>query len=188
MTRPRLHRRTVLRQTSAWVVGVSGLLARSATAAVWMTPEQAMRLLIPDAQEWAPLKLSWNEQRLAQLEQLTDVRVPKTFAPQVWSALAQGHRIAWFMHDRVIGKYDWIDYALALDLQGAVLGLEVLAYRESHGGEIRQRHWRAQFIGRQGPQALRWGDDIRNISGSTLSCQHVTEGVQRLSALVRMLS
>ena len=31
------------------------------------------------------------------------------------------------------------------------------------------------------------GDDIRNISGATLSCQHVTEGVQRLSALLEVM-
>jgi hypothetical protein len=34
---------------------------------------------------------------------------------------------------------------------------------------------------------LRFGADIRNISGATLSCQHVTEGVQRLSAIVQRL-
>ena len=34
---------------------------------------------------------------------------------------------------------------------------------------------------------MRFADDIRNISGATLSCQHVTEGMQRLSALAAML-
>jgi hypothetical protein len=34
---------------------------------------------------------------------------------------------------------------------------------------------------------MRFADDIRNISGATLSCQHVTEGMQRLSALAAQL-
>jgi hypothetical protein len=34
---------------------------------------------------------------------------------------------------------------------------------------------------------MRFADDIKNISGATLSCQHVTEGVQRLSALVGLM-
>lgn len=65
--------------------------------------------------------------------------------------------------------------------------MEVTAYRESHGAEIRNAAWRRQFSGRKGPGQLRFGDDIRNISGATLSCQHVTEGVQRLSALLALL-
>ena len=63
----------------------------------------------------------------------------------------------------------------------------MLVYRESHGAEIRTPAWRRQFEGRKGPSQIRFGDDIRNISGATLSCQHVTEGVQRLSALVQGL-
>ena len=53
---------------------------------------------------------------------------------------------------------------------------------------MRQAQWRAQFKGRKGPQSLRFADDIRNVSGATLSCQHLTEGVQRLSALVQLLA
>jgi Na+-transporting NADH:ubiquinone oxidoreductase subunit NqrC len=67
------------------------------------------------------------------------------------------------------------------------LGLEILAYRESHGAEIKQTAWRKQFAGKKGPAAMRFADDIRNISGATLSCQHVTEGMQRLSALAAQL-
>jgi len=184
-----LHRRALLRQTSALAMGTPVLWwTTRAQAAVWMSPDQAMRVLIPEAHDFTPLALTWGPERWAQIAQLTEARVPKSFAPQVWSATTNGQRLGWVMLDRVIGKYDWIDYAAAFDPQGVTLGVEVLAYRESHGGEIRQTNWRGQFVGRKGPQAMRWGDDIRNISGSTLSCQHVTEGVKRLSALARLLS
>jgi Na+-transporting NADH:ubiquinone oxidoreductase subunit NqrC len=81
-----------------------------------------------------------------------------------------------------------IDYAAGFDAEGTALGIEILAYRESHGAEVRQTAWRKQFVGKKGPGAMRFADDIRNISGATLSCQHVTEGMQRVSALALMLA
>jgi Na+-transporting NADH:ubiquinone oxidoreductase subunit NqrC len=60
---------------------------------------------------------------------------------------------------------------------------EIMTYRESHGGEIRNAAWRRQFTGRRDGAALRPAVDIRNIAGATLSCEHVTAGVRYLSAL-----
>ena len=62
--------------------------------------------------------------------------------------------------------------------------IEILSYRESHGGEIRLPAWRRQFVGKTSAAPLRLGDDISNISGATLSCQHVTDGVRRIVAVV----
>ena len=59
----------------------------------------------------------------------------------------------------------------------------MLEYRESHGGEIRNARWLAQFAGRRSPEALRFRTDIKNIAGATLSSEHVTAGVRRILAL-----
>jgi len=61
--------------------------------------------------------------------------------------------------------------------------LEIMAYRESHGGEVRNPAWRAQFNRRNELEQLRFRTDIKNISGATLSSEHVTEGVRWLMAL-----
>ena len=71
-------------------------------------------------------------------------------------------------------------YGLALDATGVVQSLDVLAYRESHGDAIRLASWRAQFTGKRASDPVKIDADIRNISGATLSCRHVTEGVHRL--------
>lgn len=153
-------------------------------AAVFMDTDQALQTLMPSADRCLPLSLNLSADLMSKLAQLTGHRVPKNFAPKAWQAFHQSQSLGWVLTDRVIGKYDLIDYAAAFDPQGVQLGLEIMAYRESHGSEVRQRAWREQFKGKRGPQSMRFGDDIRNISGATLSCQHVTEGVQRLSALV----
>jgi hypothetical protein len=85
--------------------------------------------------------------------------------------------------DEVIGKEDFITYAMGVDAGGHLTALEVLAYRESHGGEIRSEAWRRQFAGRQGMGELRARVDIKDIAGATLSCEHVTAGVRWLAAL-----
>ena len=84
--------------------------------------------------------------------------------------------------DSVVGKFEQIDYAIALDANGKVLAVEILAYREGHGGEVRMPGWRNQFVGKTAADPLRIGSDISNISGATLSCTHVTDGVHRLVA------
>jgi hypothetical protein len=82
--------------------------------------------------------------------------------------------------DHVIGKHLYIDYTVAFDTSGRVTKVDILQYRESYGGEVRESGWLSQFVGKSGGSALRVGSDIRNISGATLSSLHLTEGIKRL--------
>jgi len=84
--------------------------------------------------------------------------------------------------DSVIGKFEQIDYAVAVDATGKVLAVEILVYREGHGSEVRMPAWRNQFVGKTAADPVRIGADISNISGATLSCTHLTDGVHRLVA------
>ena len=83
-----------------------------------------------------------------------------------------------------LGKHEVIDYAVAIAPGGQLLQLEVLEYRESHGSEIRGAKWREQFKGKHAQSPLRLHDDIYNLSGATISCRHVTEGIKRVLAYV----
>jgi hypothetical protein len=86
-----------------------------------------------------------------------------------------------FVVDQVIGKHLYIDYAVSIE-GGRIRRVDILAYRESYGGEIRSPSWLAQFVGKTSTSPLKVGNDIRNISGATLSSLHVTEGVKRILA------
>ncbi|WP_408596123.1 FMN-binding protein [Limnohabitans sp.] len=187
MRHPHLSRRQMLQHAAGASLGGWGLCGTAAFAAEFMRLDQARQSVLPQAQAFSPLGLGLNEATLSAVAQASQTRIPRGFNPQCWQATASDRVCGWAMADRVIGKYDIIDYVVGFTLAGAVSGLEVTAYRESHGAEIRNAAWRHQFTGRKGPGQLRFGDDIRNISGATLSCQHVTEGVQRLSALLLTL-
>jgi len=102
---------------------------------------------------------------------------------RVWKAQAGGKVIGLFVFDRVIGKHLFIDYAVSLDAGGRVHRVDILQYRESYGGEVRQASWLGQFVGKSSGSPLQVGSDIRNISGATLSSHHVTEGVKKILGL-----
>jgi Na+-translocating ferredoxin:NAD+ oxidoreductase RnfG subunit len=77
---------------------------------------------------------------------------------------------------------DWIDYAVALEPDGRVRRVDILQYRESYGGAVANESCLQQFVGKTSRSALQIDQDIRNISGATLSFRHVTESVKRILA------
>ena len=83
----------------------------------------------------------------------------------------------------MLGKQLFIRYAVAIGADDRVQRVDILEYRETHGFEVRNARWLAQFAGKGPADALQLDRDIRNISGATLSCRHVTQGVRRLLAI-----
>ncbi len=151
-------------------------LAPAAYATQYLSVEQAGRAAFPQATEF---------RAHAAPDAATAARLgaPPDWAPRVLEARGAGGRLGWLIVDQVLGKSELITYALALDAAGAVRSLEVLDYRESHGGEVRLAPWRAQFVGKTARDPVVLNQDIRNISGATLSCRHLTDGVRRLLQL-----
>jgi Na+-transporting NADH:ubiquinone oxidoreductase subunit C len=157
-------------------------VAHVAFAAQYMTVEQAQRAAFPAAGEFLP------SVPVLDAALLKDLGAASGWSPKIWRALAGARELGTLMADQVIGKSELITYALALDNAGAVISVEVLDYRESHGGEIRLAGWRKQFVGKTAADPVELNKDIKNISGATLSCRHVTEGVQRLLKLYKVMS
>jgi Na+-translocating ferredoxin:NAD+ oxidoreductase RnfG subunit len=147
-----------------WVPVAAVLVAAPAHATQYLTMEQAQRALFPEADAFAV--------------------VPLGQAPvRAWAATKAGRLLGHLMVDEVVGKHELITYGVGIGTDGVVRGVEILDYRETRGGEVRDPRWRAQFVGTRQGSPLRLGEDVQNISGATLSCRHITEGVRRLLAL-----
>jgi Na+-translocating ferredoxin:NAD+ oxidoreductase RnfG subunit len=104
----------------------------------------------------------------------------------VWEVRAGGARLGWFILDHVIGKHELITYAVGINADGSLRQFQIIDYREMYGYQVRELKWRDQFVGKTLADALELGIDIANISGATLSCRHVTEGIKRLLALYQV--
>jgi FMN-binding protein len=96
----------------------------------------------------------------------------------VWKTSSDG----FFIVDEVVGKHEFITYAIGLNADGTVKQIEIMTYRESYGYEVRNPDWRAQFVGKNASAPLKLNKDIKNISGATLSCRHIADGVKRILA------
>jgi Na+-translocating ferredoxin:NAD+ oxidoreductase RnfG subunit len=153
-----------------------------ARATQYLSVEQAQRLSFPEATRFVEAHVVFGPADVAAIEQRSGQKV-RTRGEQVWRAEAGGRLLGFFIVDYVIGKHEAIDYSVALGVDGRVKRVEVLEYRESYGGEIANRDWLAQFIGKSGGDGLKPGSDIRIISGATLSSRHVTEGIKRVLAI-----
>ena len=155
---------------------VAALVAPSAYAVQYLTVEQAQQAIFPGKSlTSAPVKIG-SDQRKA-IELMSRVRVLRD-EQRVWRVSGG----AWFIVDEVVGKHDFITYAVGLNPDGSVKQIEVMDYRETYGYEIRNEKWRSQFVGKTSRAPLKLDDDIKNISGATLSCRHITDGVKRLLA------
>jgi hypothetical protein len=155
---------------------ISALVAPSAFAVQYLTVDQAQKAIFPGKTFTpAPMKLT-SSQRKA-IEQASGVRVLRD-EQQVWRVSRGG----WFIVDEVVGKHEFITYAVGLSADGLVKQIEIMDYRETYGGQIRDEKWRVQFVGKTSKSPLKLDADIKNISGATLSCRHVTDGVKRLLA------
>jgi len=147
-----------------------------AHATVYLSVEQAQALMFPGETLMAqPITLT--DVQVSAIEDASDTDVLNKEL-KVWRASGGG----WFIVDQVVGKHEFIPIALALDANGAVKDIEILEYRESYGDEVRNPKWRAQFNGKHNGSTLKLTEDIKNISGATLSSKHITDGVRRLLA------
>lgn len=167
------------------LIGGTGVMAilpfGSIFAAQFMTIEQAQRAMFPSADRFDEHPLSLNAQQLDAVSKLAGPQ-PRHGTLRTWRACKADATLGYFFVDEVIGRQDLITYAAGIDEQGKLGPLEVLTYRESHGGEIRNAAWCAQFKGRD-LSNLRFPTDIKNIAGATLSSEHVTQGARWLVAL-----
>lgn len=150
-----------------------------AYAADYLSVEQAQRQFFPGAEQFVDSELSFDDDQRDQIKASAGTRQRRD-SQRAWRAEREGEALGWMFVDDVIGKHEFITYALAVSPSGEVMGVEILSYRETHGGEVRDASWREEFVGKSLDDAIRLGKDVPNISGATLSCRNVTDGVRRL--------
>jgi Na+-translocating ferredoxin:NAD+ oxidoreductase RnfG subunit len=158
------------------LIPLATLLAAPAAAyaTTYLSTEQAQALMFPGAR-LTPEFRTLTDAQVAAIQKDSGVDVLSKDL-KAWRAADGG----WFILDRVVGKHEFITFALALTAEGAVKDIEILDYRESYGDQVRGAAWRAQFSGKRHGAPVKLGKDIKNISGATLSSKHVTDGVRRL--------
>ncbi len=157
------------------------MVSAPAFAVQYLNLEQAQKALFPSADQFVSAAVTLSPEQRRAIETASGVKV-RVNEVKAWRAKQGAKFEGWFVLDEVIGKHELITYAVAIAPDGSVEGVEILDYREGHGGGVRNSKWRAQFNGKKAGSPLQLDDDIKNLSGATLSCRHLTEGVRRVLA------
>jgi Na+-translocating ferredoxin:NAD+ oxidoreductase RnfG subunit len=156
-----------------------------AVATDYLSVGQAQKLMFPEASSFQPQTLTFDSTRTKALEKLSGLS-SRSNHWQVLVARKGEQVLGYVVVDNVLGKFELITYAVALGIDGTVRQVEILSYRESHGYEVRLPAWRKQFVGKSIQSPLRIGSDIANISGATLSCSHITDGIRQIVSLIKI--
>ena len=157
------------------------VLIGTAPAAEFLTFDDALRLAFPDSgaiERFRP-DVTPDQQRaiLARSQSHAEAELGGIYVGH-----SAGHVDGVAFVDNVIGRTEFITWLCVLTPSGAVRRIEVMAYREPQGGEIRDRAFLAQFAGKDASATLRPGREIANIAGATLSVHALTDRVRFLLA------
>jgi Na+-translocating ferredoxin:NAD+ oxidoreductase RnfG subunit len=169
----------------AIILPASLVPATSCFAAEYLTVPLAQRDLFPEADKFVDARITLSDAQRDAIKKLSGIRQRESEQP-VWRAEKNGQLLGWFIVDEVIGKHEFITYATAIAPTGKVLGVDILVYRETYGFQVRDAEWRNQFKGKTLQDHFKLDDDIRNITGATLSSRNVMNGVKRLLALAQV--
>lgn len=167
-----------------WLLPVAAVVS-PVYAADFLTVPQAQKSIFPDAQVFQERPVKLSSQQKDKIQAIAGVR-QRWDEQKTWRAERDGKLLGWFIVDDVVGKHEFITYAVGLSPDGHVIGIEVMSYRETHGGAIREASWRKNFVGKTLADPFKLDEDVPNISGGTLSCRNVLDGVKRLLALQKI--
>ncbi|HEY4184563.1 MAG TPA: FMN-binding protein [Polyangia bacterium] len=90
--------------------------------------------------------------------------------------------------DEQQGLHQPITFATRLSARGIVERVEIMAYRETRGDEVRDPRFCQQFVGKTSRDSLRINDDLDAVSGATVSSVSLSLGVRRAIVLVEELA
>lgn len=154
----------------------------SASAERYYSVPEVLQRLFPQSQTVAPEKRDLSDEQLhvvvAALHS-NDVKKAWTIYAAKTDKRIDGYAIV----DNVLGREKPITYVVSISPDGVVLEVEIIEYRESHGGEVKNQAFRRQFAGKTSKDALRIDQDIRHVSGATISSKSIAFGVKRALAV-----
>lgn len=145
---------------------------------VYLSPAEAFKVIFHDSKEVVSEKKSLT----AEQKKTAESRLGTTLEKETWNffiAKSDGRVDGFAVVDHEIGKTEPITFLTAITPDGQVKAVEVLVFREPIGGEIHDERFLRQYKGKRPGDPIRIGQDIKNISGATMSSRAVSRGVKR---------
>jgi Na+-translocating ferredoxin:NAD+ oxidoreductase RnfG subunit len=150
---------------------------------VYLTKEQALKLLFPKSQQIRAEELRLAQEQKARIQERIGWKFPEE-SFRAFKAESNGKVDGYAVIQETIGKHRPITYIVGVTPDGKVSDIEILVYRESKGSEVRMKRFNSQYEGKTPLDPIRINKDIINITGATMSVRSVSAGVKRALVLV----
>ena len=106
---------------------------------------------------------------------------------KIYQLINNNKKIGYLYLSKARSKITYFDYMIIFNIDLSIKKIKVLVYREEQGGEIGSKRWLRQFEGKTTANEMKFGEDIQNISGATISARSMTNGVGKATKQVQNL-
>lgn len=100
-----------------------------------------------------------------------------------WKITNADSTVFYAVVDNVLGKVQPITFLVVFSSANTIEYVEILKYREAYGAEISRKSFLDQFLGTDATSPLKKGEDIKNISGATISVNAISRGIKKINLL-----
>lgn len=149
-----------------------------AAETVTLTPKEALKVFFQNSEQVISEKKELKGELKGRIEKSLGYSLSRE-SITFYLGKTKDHVDGYALIDNEIGKTEPITFMTVITPQGEVRAVEILVYRESHGGEVKSKRFLKQFESKKQLDPIRVGQDIDNISGATLSARALAKGVKR---------
>ncbi len=153
---------------------------------VFLQPADALKLIFKDSKEVHKADHQLSAEQAKAFQSQAGYPPPKA-SYSFYLGKSGDHIDGYALIDEQVGKVLPITFITLISPTGKVESVEIMVYRESRGGEVKNRRFLNQFVGKQSNDSLKLYGDIVNISGATLSSRALAVGVKRALVLWKVI-
>jgi thiamine biosynthesis lipoprotein len=159
-----------------------GAVSVQAQTTVFLKPSEALKLIFKDSQEVIKEDQPVTSEISEKAKKILGYDLAKS-SYTFYLGRTNGHVDGYALIDEQNGKVLPITFVTRINPDGKVSQVEIMVYRESHGGEVASKRFLNQFHQKSFNDELRLHGNIVNVTGATLSSQALVVGVRRALTL-----
>lgn len=149
---------------------------------VYLKPADALKLIFKDSKEVIKEDHPVTEEIREKAKKSLHYDLPKNLYT-FYLGKSDGKIDGYALIDEEVGKVQPITFITRINPNGKVSQVEIMVYRESHGGEVATKRFLNQFREKGFNDEIRLHGNVVSVTGATLSSQALVVGVRRALVL-----
>ncbi len=144
---------------------------------VYLSKEEALEMAFVDAdriEKKTEILLPGQLEEITRLSGARDISRIFTY----YAGFESDRRVGYAVIGSARGRSRRFKFMMAVGVELSIEMVEILSYQDIHGSEVRQGWFKRQFAGKRISDPIRIYEDIRNVSGATISCEALAEKVR----------